>query len=49
MSEGGFLIKFDGKEAKRCYKVTFDYDGEEYTVNDSETKPLPKSVKTAPE
>lgn len=24
MAEGGFLIKFDGKGAERCYAVSFD-------------------------
>jgi hypothetical protein len=24
MAEGGFLVKFDGKEVARCYAVAFD-------------------------
>jgi hypothetical protein len=24
MAEGGFLVKFDGKEIIRCYAVAFD-------------------------
>jgi len=24
MPEGGFLVKFDGKKAVRCYAVAFD-------------------------
>ena len=25
MAEGGFLVKFDGKEVVRCFAVAFDY------------------------
>lgn len=46
MAEGGFLVKFDGKEVARCYVVTFDYDDWRYTVNNKETKKLPSGVKT---
>ncbi len=46
MAEGGFLIKFDGKEAERCYAVSFDYDLREYTINNTEPKPLPADVET---
>ncbi len=42
MPEGGFLVKFDGKEAFRCYFVSFDYDQLQYTVNNKETHKLPK-------
>ena len=45
MAEGGFLVKFDGKEVTRCFAVAFDYDLREYTINDTETKPLPADVK----
>jgi len=41
MSEGGFLVKFDGKEVARCYAVAFDYDERQYTINDAEKKELP--------
>ena len=41
MAEGGFLVKFDGKEAVRCYAVAFDYDEQQYTINDTEKKELP--------
>ncbi|MDD4980925.1 MAG: hypothetical protein PHC54_06650 [Candidatus Omnitrophica bacterium] len=44
MAEGGFLVKFDGKEVARCFAVAFDYDLWEYTVNNTETKPLPGDV-----
>jgi len=46
MAEGGFLIKFDGKEVTRCFAVAFDYDLREYTTNNTETKPLPEDVGT---
>lgn len=44
MAEGGFLIKFDGKEVVQCYAVAFDYDEWKYTVNDKETKELPEDI-----
>lgn len=46
MAEGGFLIKFDGKEAERSYAVAFDYDEWSYTVNEREKKGIPKGVRT---
>ncbi len=42
MAEGGFLVKFDGKEVARCYAVAFDYDERQYTVNEKEKKDLPR-------
>lgn len=42
MAEGGFLVKFDGKEIERCYAVSFDYDDRSYTVNEKEKKELPE-------
>ena len=44
MAEGGFLVKFDGKEVARCYAAAFDYDEWQYTINNTETKPLPGGV-----
>jgi hypothetical protein len=41
MAEGGFLVKFDGKEVTRCYAVAFDYDEWQYTINNTEKKELP--------
>jgi hypothetical protein len=41
MAEGGFLVKFDGKKAVRCYAISFDYDERQYTVNQTDTRPLP--------
>jgi len=46
MAEGGFLVKFDGKEAVRCFTVAFDYDDWQYTINETEKKELPAGVKT---
>jgi len=44
MASGGFLIKFDGKEAGRCYSVKFDYDEWIYLLNDKKKKPLPNEL-----
>lgn len=46
MADGGFLIKFNGKEVERCYAVAFDYDEWKYTVNDKETRELPLDVES---
>jgi hypothetical protein len=46
MADGGFLVKFDGKEAFRCYAVAFDYDEWQYTVNNTENHELPSCVKS---
>lgn len=46
MTERGFIVKFDRKEAFRCYAVSFDYDEWQYTVNEKERKKLPKGTKT---
>lgn len=46
MAEGGFLVKFDGKEVERCYAIAFDYDEWQYTVNGKEKKELPAGVNT---
>jgi len=45
MPDGGFLVKFDGKEVARCFAVAFDYDERQYTINEAEKKELPR-VKT---
>ncbi len=45
MAEGGFLVKFDGKEVTRCFAVAFDYDERQYTINGTEKKELPAGVK----
>jgi len=45
MAEGGFLVKFDGKEIARCYAVAFDYDEWQYTVNETKKKKFPPRTK----
>ena len=45
MAEGGFLVKFDGKEVTRCYAAAFDYDDWQYVINETEKKELPAGVK----
>lgn len=46
MPDGGFLVKFDGKEAFRCYTVAFHYHEWQCVINEKERKPLPKGIKT---
>lgn len=45
MAEGGFLVKFDGKEVARCYAVAFDYDERQCTINEREKRELPSDLK----
>lgn len=45
MAEGGFLVKFDGKEITRCYTVAFDYGEWQYAINETEKKKLPSLKK----
>ena len=45
MAEGGFLVKFDGKEVARCFAVAFDYDDWQYVINGIDKKELPAGVK----
>ena len=45
MADGGFVVKFDGKKAERCFAVAFDYDEWQYTVNETEKKELPAGIK----
>ena len=44
--EGGFLLKFNGKDVKYCYKVSVDYDNWEYSVNADPPQEIPGEVKT---
>ena len=46
MPDGGFVVKFDGKDEVPCYAVAFDYDEWKYIVNEKETRELPKGIKT---
>lgn len=43
--EGGFLVKFDGKEITRCHSIAFDHDDWQYTVNNTENHELPAGVR----
>ena len=45
MAEGGFLVKFDGKEVERCFAVAFDYDEWQCTINGTEKRKLPPDLK----
>ena len=45
MPNGGFLIRFDGKEAERCYACKFDYDKWSYEINNKDKKPIPSGTK----
>lgn len=45
ISEGGILVKFDGKQVARCFAVAFDYDECQYTINDTEKHELPRVKK----
>ena len=46
MAHGGFLIKLNGKEVTRCYKIAFSYDEWTYTTNFDKPKPLPEQLKS---
>lgn len=46
MGEGGFVVKFDGKQAVRCYVVAFDYDERQYTINETKKKELLSGIKS---
>lgn len=46
MSDGGFLVKFDGKEPQRCYAVVFDYDEWAYAINNEQKREMPKGIRT---
>jgi len=44
--DGGFLVKFDGKVAFRCYRVEFDYDEWQVSINEgSDKRELPSGLK----
>jgi len=45
MAEGGFLIRFDGKDAGRGYACSFDYDKAHYKINNEEPKGIPDGTK----
>jgi len=43
MAKGGWIVKFDNKEVLHCYRISFDYDSWEYTVNNEKPKKFPAS------
>lgn len=46
MPNGGFLVKFNGKEKCRCYAIALDYDKWTYTVNNKDIKELPSDTES---
>ena len=46
MPEGGFLVKYNGKEVFHCYKVAFDFDEWQCKVNAEKAHDLPQGIKT---
>ena len=42
MPDGGFVVKFDGKEVFRCANISFDYDTFTYKANGQDEKAFPK-------
>jgi hypothetical protein len=46
MSRGGFVVRFDGKLAARCYRVSFDYDHWHYRTNDDPAQELPANLES---
>lgn len=45
MPDGGFVVKFDGKEVTRCFAIALDYDDWQYTINNTEKRELPRVKK----
>ena len=46
MADGGFVVRFNGKEVVRCYAIAFDYDQRLYVVNNMEKHSLPDDLET---
>jgi hypothetical protein len=46
MPDGGFVVKINGKEASRCYAVSFDYDEWQYAINNKEPQALPENTES---
>lgn len=44
--EGGFLVKFNGKDAFRANSVSFDYDTWKYNNSGDGDTPIPSDVQT---
>ena len=45
MANGGFVIKFNGKETARSYACKFDYNDYSYEINNKEKKEIPAGTK----
>jgi len=46
MPDGGFILTIDGKEIKRGYLITADYDKWTYTVNNEDPQPIPPGARS---
>lgn len=47
MPEGGFLVKINGKNYERCYKISLDFDEWQVVINETDVRPLPRGFKKA--
>ena len=45
MADGGFILKFNGKEAARGLKLFFDHDNWEWSIDDYDPQAFPKGIK----
>lgn len=47
MSDGGFVVKFEGAKEKpqKCYAIKLDYDEWSYTINNNTTQKMPSGTK----
>ncbi|MFH1882183.1 MAG: hypothetical protein ABIL62_05675 [Planctomycetota bacterium] len=45
MADGGFVVKFDDSDEKRCYAISFDYDEWFYKMNNEEPRAIPQGTK----
>ena len=47
MSEGGFVVKFEGAKEKpqTCYAIKLDYDEWSYAINNNPKQDMPQGTK----
>ena len=45
MADGGFILKFNGKEVARGLKLSFDHDNWEWSIDDYDPSPFPNNLK----
>jgi hypothetical protein len=45
MADGGFILKFNGKEVARGLKLSFDHDNWQWCIDDYDWQPFPKGIK----